>query len=89
MGTRFRKSKQILPGVRLNVGKKSASVSIGPKGLKHTISTTGKSHTTVSMPGTGLSYTTSSGRKSGGAAGVSVPASERPKMCIRDSPSAT
>ena len=43
MGTRFRKSKQILPGVRLNVGKKSASVSIGPKGLKHTISTTGKS----------------------------------------------
>lgn len=78
MGTRFRKSKQILPGVRLNVGKKSASVSIGPKGLKHTISTTGKSHTTVSMPGTGLSYTTSSGRKSGGAAGVSVPASERP-----------
>ena len=55
MGTRFRKSKQILPGVRLNVGKKSASVSIGPKGLKHTISTTGKSHTTVSMPGTGLS----------------------------------
>ena len=78
MGTRFRKSKQILPGVRLNVGKKSASVSIGPKGLKHTISTTGKSHTTVSMPGTGLSYTTSSGGKSGGAAGVSVPASEGP-----------
>lgn len=53
-------------------------MSIGPKGLKHTISTTGKSHTTVSMPGTGLSYTTSSGGKSGGAAGVSVPASERP-----------
>ena len=77
MGTRFRKSKQILPGVRLNVGKKSASVSIGPKGLKHTISTTGKSHTTVSMPGTGLSYTTSSGRKSAQASLERCPRSER------------
>ena len=93
MGTRFRKSKQILPGVRLNVGKKSASVSIGPKGLKHTISTTGKSHTTVSMPGTGLSYTTSSGGKSGAQQGaVSIPAAQsarpHPKARVWHWPSA-
>lgn len=60
MGTRFRRSFKIAPGVRVNLNKKSASVSFGPKGLKHTISTTGKSHTTVGIPGTGLSYTTSS-----------------------------
>ena len=65
MGTRFRRSFKIAPGVRVNLNKKSASVSFGPKGLKHTISTTGKSHTTVGIPGTGLSYTTSSGGKPG------------------------
>lgn len=58
MGLRFRRSIKIAPGVRVNLNKKSASVTFGPKGLKHTVSTTGKSHTTVGVPGTGLSYTT-------------------------------
>ncbi len=31
MGMRFRKSKKIAPGVRLNLSAKSASISIGPK----------------------------------------------------------
>lgn len=61
MGIRFRKSKKILPGVRLNLSAKSASVSVGPKGFKHTISTTGRKTTTVSVPGTGLSYSSRSG----------------------------
>ena len=61
MGLRFRRSFKIAPGVRVNLNKKSASVTFGPKGLKHTVSTTGKSHTTIGVPGTGLSYTTSSG----------------------------
>lgn len=79
MGTRFRRSFKIAPGVRVNLNKKSASVSFGPKGLKHTISTTGKSHTTVGIPGTGLSYTTSSGGKSGEQQGaVSIPTAQRP-----------
>lgn len=73
MGTRFRKSKKIAPGVRLNINKNSASVSFGPKGLKHTISTTGKQHTTVGIPGSGLSYTTGSGGQS-----VSTPSAQRP-----------
>ena len=67
MGTRFRRSFKVAPGVRVNLNKKSASISFGPKGLKHTVSTTGKSHTTVGIPGTGLSYTT-----------VSIPAAQRP-----------
>ena len=79
MGTRFRRSFKVAPGVRVNLNKKSASVSFGPKGLKHTVSTTGKSHTTVGIPGTGLSYTTSSGGGGGSQQPiVGVPAAERP-----------
>ena len=48
-------------------------MTFGPKGLKHTVSTTGKSHTTVGVPGTGLSYTTSSGDQP-----ARVPAAQRP-----------
>lgn len=73
MGLRFRRSIKIAPGVRVNLNKRSASVTFGPKGLKHTVSTTGKSHTTVGVPGTGLSYTTSGGERS-----ASVPAAQRP-----------
>ena len=72
MGLRFRRSIKIAPGVRVNLNKKSASVTFGPKGLKHTVSTTGKSHTTVGVPGTGLSYTTSSDQP------ARVPADQRP-----------
>ena len=53
---RFRRSIGIFPGVRWNIGKKSTSVSFGPRGLKYTIGTQG-SRTTVGIPGTGVSYT--------------------------------
>ena len=62
MGMRFRKSKKIAPGVRLNLSAKSASISIGPKGFKKTFSTSGRVTTTVGIPGTGLSYSTSKKR---------------------------
>ena len=79
MGTRFRRSFKVAPGVRVNLNKKSASISFGPKGLKHTVSTTGKSHTTVGIPGTGLSYTTSSGGAArSGESLVGVPSAQRP-----------
>lgn len=58
MGMRFRKSKKIAPGVRLNLSAKSASISVGPKGFKKTFSTSGRTTTTVGIPGTGLSYST-------------------------------
>ena len=57
MGLNFRKTITILPGVRINIGKKSASVSIGKRGARHTISTTGKRTTTIGIPGSGISYT--------------------------------
>jgi hypothetical protein len=56
LGFRFRRSIKILPGVRLNVGKRGISTSIGVRGAHVTLGKSG-TRTTVSMPGTGLSYT--------------------------------
>lgn len=57
MGFNFRKSFKIAPGVRLNVGKKGiSSVSLGGKGGRVNIGKKGV-RSTVSAPGTGLSYT--------------------------------
>ena len=56
MGLRIRKSVKIAPGVRLSVGKKSASVSFGGKGFRKTISTTGRKTTTYGTPLPGVSF---------------------------------
>lgn len=61
MGFRFKKSKQIAPGVRVNFNKKSTSVTFGSKGVHHTISSSGKKTTSAGIPGSGLYYTSSSG----------------------------
>jgi len=47
----FRKSIKILPGVRLNVGRKSRSITIGPKWFKKTYSSTGRVTTSADLPG--------------------------------------
>jgi hypothetical protein len=57
MGLRFRKSIKIVPGVRLNVGLKRASFSFGGRGFTYNIGSKG-SRVTVSIPGSGLSYST-------------------------------
>jgi hypothetical protein len=56
MGFRFRRSVKILPGIRLNFGKRGISTSIGVRGAHVTIGKTG-TRTTVGLPGSGLSYT--------------------------------
>ena len=55
MGFRFRKSVKIAPGVRLNLNRKSASISLGGKGAHYTVSSTGRKTATVGLPGTGIS----------------------------------
>lgn len=65
MGLRFRKSVKIAPGVKVNLNKKSTSVTFGGKGVHRTISSTGKKTTSVGLPGSGAYYTTSSGGTSG------------------------
>lgn len=56
MGLRFRKSISILPGVKLNLGTKGASVSVGKRGMHYTMHTSGRKTVSVGLPGTGLSY---------------------------------
>lgn len=70
MGLRFRKSFKIAPGVKINLNKKSAGVTLGTKGAHYTINTSGKRTASVGIPGTGLSYSTTSGgaRKKSGRA---------------------
>jgi hypothetical protein len=66
---RFHRSKQILPGVRLNLAKTGPSVSLGVPGARVNLGPRG-ARTTVGLPGSGLSYITRS--NSGGKTGQSL-----------------
>lgn len=57
MGLRFRKSIKIAPGVKLNLNKKSTSISFGGKHGGVTVNSKRGASYRVSAPGTGLSYT--------------------------------
>lgn len=63
MGFRFRRSFKIFPGVRLNVNKNSTSVTFGGRGAHYTINSKGKRTTTLGIPGTGISYSQTTGGK--------------------------
>ncbi len=63
MGLNFRKSISLLPGVKLNLNKKSAGLSFGVKGARYSINTNGQRRATVGIPGTGISYTKTFGDK--------------------------
>ena len=67
MGFRFRKSLNLGP-FRINFSKSGVGYSFGGKGFRVTKTATGKTRTTASIPGTGISYvkeTGSKGRKKG------------------------
>lgn len=72
MSLRFRKRMKLLPGVWLNLGKSGISTSIGTKGA--TVNFKGDAvRTTVSAPGTGISYSSTakpSDRKASAGRGV-------------------
>ena len=57
MGFRFRRSIRLLPGVKINLGKKGASLSVGGRGATVNFSAKGR-RTTLGIPGTGISYST-------------------------------
>ncbi len=63
MGLRFRKSIKLGKHTRLNLNKKSFGVSFGGKGARFTLNSKGRRTSTFGIPGTGLSYTTTSGGK--------------------------
>lgn len=51
MPVTFRKSFRILPGVRLNINRKSVSVTVGKGDAKRTYSSTGRRTTSMDLPG--------------------------------------
>jgi hypothetical protein len=66
MGFRYRKSINLGGGVRLNLSKKGVGLSMGIKGFR--VSSGPRGHrVTVSIPGTGLSYTETVGRTGSGS----------------------
>ena len=56
MSLRFRRTKKIAPGVRLNFGKKGVSVRLGGRGFGVTLGMTG-ARVSAGIPGTGLYMT--------------------------------
>ena len=61
MGVRYKRTKSVAPGVKVNLNKKSSSVRLGGKGAGVTFNTNGKVTHSAGIPGTGLYYTDSSG----------------------------
>ena len=47
----FRKSKQLVPGVRLNIGKRSAGLSFGGRGARVSVNSRGRRALSVSKLG--------------------------------------
>jgi hypothetical protein len=74
MAFRFRRSIKILPGIRINLGKRSASVSLGGRGAHLTLRPGHKMRATVGLPGTGLSYTEGGNVVHPQAHGIKAPA---------------
>mgnify|MGYP001412331189 CR=1 FL=1 len=60
MGFRFRKSIPIGKHFRINLSKSGVGYSWGVKGARFTKTANGKNRTTLSVPGTGISYTAES-----------------------------
>ena len=60
MGFRFRKSKNLGGGFRLNMSKSGIGGSWGVKGFRVTKKAKGGFRTTTSIPGTGISYSSDS-----------------------------
>jgi hypothetical protein len=56
MGWRYHRRLSLLPGLRINLSRSGASVSVGHRGSWVTVGH-GQRRVTVGLPGSGLSYT--------------------------------
>jgi hypothetical protein len=80
LGFRYRKSKSFGP-VRITASKRGVSASIGAGPFRVTKSTTGRTTSTVRIPGTGVSHvTTDSGRRSTRRPAARASQSTRPQV---------
>ena len=65
MRVRFRRSIRVVPGVKINLNKKSVGVTVGRRGMHYTVNSKGQQTTSVGLPGTGLSVQHTSKPKQG------------------------
>lgn len=63
MGLRYRKSINLGGGVRINLSKSGVGYSFGGKGYRVTKTAKGTTRRTASIPGTGISYVSETGKK--------------------------
>ncbi len=61
MALRFYRRLPLVPGVRLNLSGRGASVSFGHRGAWYTVGPHGRRTATLGWPGTGLRYTAATG----------------------------
>ena len=80
MGFRFHRSVRLLPGLRLNLSKSGVSASVGTRGAWLTFGRNG-TRTTVGLPGTGISYTTTNSASEHQSA-VAPPARARARWLV-------
>lgn len=66
MGLQFRKRIKICKGVNLNISKTGVGVSVGTRGARYSMHSSGRRTATVGLPGTGLYYTKNLGTKKKG-----------------------
>lgn len=76
MGWRVQQRVQLFPGVRLNLGRRGMSLTVGRPGLSVNLGPRG-SHLNLGVPGTGISYRT---RLSPGGQGKREPEAVPPRM---------
>jgi len=67
MSIRFRKSIKVAPGVRMSVSKTGVGASVGTRGARYSVHSSGRRTTSLGIPGTGVSSVSTSG--GGGSSG--------------------
>lgn len=77
MAFRFRRSVKLGKGIRLNVSKRGVGMSVGTTGFRRSVHSTGRSTSTIGIPGTGLSYVdtkkiSAKGKSASGGSSTSV-----------------
>ncbi len=82
MGFRYRKSINLGGGFRINLSKSGIGYSWGTKGYRVTKTASGKTRTTASIPGTGISYAHESGKSHNSSSNRRTSPSQQPVPVI-------
>lgn len=80
MAFRARKSVKLGPGARLNLSKTGIGASVGPRGARYSVHSSGRRTTSVGVPGSGVGYvkTRGGGASRKASAGRTAPAAAAP-----------